>query len=740
MPGARDWLRRSAVRAGSLLGVTAVAAGLAVQATWPLAAHLGDVLPGQVFPADQYILAYALEWTWGTLRGEPGGLFDAGICWPASGALAGSEHMLGFLPPYGLLRLAGATPLAALHVLLIASYAACLLAMAALVLAWTRDRSAALLAGALYAFSAYQLSSAAWLHVVATFCLPLLVLGADRLAEGRRGAVTLVAATAFAQVVLGVYGSVLALVTGATFALVRWTAAWQWPSLRAIGCLAAALLPAAAVAVAIAQPYLDVHAEATSAFDPVEALRRRTVGIAWAVDLLDDHAAIARRALLLLGVLRPPAGMLGLQAPMDPGRVTVVLGAVGLACALAGRGTRWRARGLGLLALVVIGVAFGIGAGFVVASGTAVPLPFLWLDGVPVLSGLRVSERFGSVATVGLAAAAGIGFHGLLRRAPAVLRGTACLALLVAARVDAGGVPAIPAIQVPDAERVVGAMRAAAAFGPVAEYPLVGLTNEAHARLLLSAAHRRRTTLCVTGHRPGRWHAAIARLGNAARPLGARLDEAGIRAILVWKPELAASQVDALRAIASPVWETDAVLLLERRPDPPPPTVPPLEPAGAPQAAARPRELPPLAVHVAGPLVARRWTQVRVDVHNPRDVLWPPPEEGAPARVTLRWRAADGTPVVRTLTDPVRRARLQALPPAWRDRVAAMYDKPVTLDVGEPVAPGGVRAMSASLPAPPAGWYLIEATLERPRRLDDAPVTAVTPVEVKRPKTAPAQP
>ena len=74
--------------------------------TWPLAARLDRSLGGLVFPFDQYLLMYVLEWGRHVLPFHPGEFFDATLCYPAPRMLGTVEHLLGLWPLYALVRLA----------------------------------------------------------------------------------------------------------------------------------------------------------------------------------------------------------------------------------------------------------------------------------------------------------------------------------------------------------------------------------------------------------------------------------------------------------------------------------------------------------------------------------------------------------------------------------------------------------------------------------------------------------
>jgi hypothetical protein len=65
------------------------------------------------------------------------------------------------------------------------------LAMAAYVHHWTRDRTAALAAGCLFAFAPYRLWQLGNLHVISIHWMPLVLLGIDLALDGRRAGAAL---------------------------------------------------------------------------------------------------------------------------------------------------------------------------------------------------------------------------------------------------------------------------------------------------------------------------------------------------------------------------------------------------------------------------------------------------------------------------------------------------------------------------------------------------------------------
>src|SRR5262249_35652582 len=170
--------------------------------TWPLAARLDRSLGGRAFPFDQYLLMYVLEWGRHVLPAHPARFFDAGLCYPARRMLGTVEHLLGLWPLYALVRHVVADPISAHHPL-------GLILCPLLALRWRGAALAAAVAGAIYALAPLRLTYWPWLHVLVTFCFPLLLLAIERVLWGRVvSGLLLLALLAVWQVILTVYGTV----------------------------------------------------------------------------------------------------------------------------------------------------------------------------------------------------------------------------------------------------------------------------------------------------------------------------------------------------------------------------------------------------------------------------------------------------------------------------------------------------------------------------------------------------
>ncbi|HEU5089859.1 MAG TPA: hypothetical protein VFT99_20530, partial [Roseiflexaceae bacterium] len=135
--------------------------------TWPLARHVSTVLPG---PSDPQLQAWVLAWDAYALRSDPLGVWQSPLFYPYPDTLAYQDHMLVLVLPVAPLLWLGATPVLALNLLLLASYALGGLAVYQLALELfapaeasitVPHQAAAFVAGVAFTFCAYRM-----IHIV----------------------------------------------------------------------------------------------------------------------------------------------------------------------------------------------------------------------------------------------------------------------------------------------------------------------------------------------------------------------------------------------------------------------------------------------------------------------------------------------------------------------------------------------------------------------------------------------
>src|SRR5262249_35921690 len=132
--------------------------------TWPLAAHLGTLVPHDL--GDPLENTWILWWNAHaiplTTRWWNGPIF-----WPAPAALALSEHLLGISVFATPLQWLGASPTTAYNAIFLLTFPLSAMAAHALVFALARRHDAAALAGVLFGFNAYRFAESAHLQTLA---------------------------------------------------------------------------------------------------------------------------------------------------------------------------------------------------------------------------------------------------------------------------------------------------------------------------------------------------------------------------------------------------------------------------------------------------------------------------------------------------------------------------------------------------------------------------------------------
>jgi hypothetical protein len=170
--------RVSATRLMPELGLAALGAILlAVAMTWPLAIHLGDLVPRDI--GDPLAEAWQPAWGGHALLHQPLHFFDANRFWPTKYSLAFGDALIGYAPT-GVI---GSGPHAAMvryDALFIFAYA--LAAFGAYLLARELGIGplGAAVAGAAFAFAPYRLEQDGHLQVISSGGIPLAIAFAVR--------------------------------------------------------------------------------------------------------------------------------------------------------------------------------------------------------------------------------------------------------------------------------------------------------------------------------------------------------------------------------------------------------------------------------------------------------------------------------------------------------------------------------------------------------------------------------
>ncbi len=421
---ARPWL--------AALGAAVVLAVVTLAITWPLFQHPSTQVldsPSLYGPAsvlvqrDINLTLWILAWDSHALVTDPLHLFHANALYPARWSLATSEHMLGNVPIFAPIFLATGNPVLAHQATLFATFVAAGLAMAAYVFHWTRDRTAALAAGCLFAFAPYRVWQVGNLHIVSIHWYPLVLLGIDLTLDGRRrGGAALAAAALTLSSLCSYYVGYTTFALGGAYALVRLIQCRRTAA-GALPALGAGFVAAAAVVGVLTIPYLVLQREGVIP-DRVRA---------------EQFDSMAFLSLALLG----PRGYTSFFLTPRRDGIPQFLGYTVMALAVVGLCLRRRPPRGALLAGGLAGWGLAIGPVLNLGGGRQIMLPYRWLMAVvPGFSAMRIPQRFGALVTLAATALAGLALAELgdrLRRrghgwAAAVLAGGVVVTALAEAR------------------------------------------------------------------------------------------------------------------------------------------------------------------------------------------------------------------------------------------------------------------------------------------------------------------
>lgn len=419
------------------LGALAWFGLVALYATWPLAAHAGSRVLGNL--GDPLEIAWRLAWGAHAVVHEPLHLFDANMFHPEPLTLAYSENHLGVaLPVAPVFWLTGNALLAYNTEILLVLAAG---GFGVYLLTWevTRARGPALVAGTAYAAVPFRVSMAGLghVHVLALHLAPLVLVVLHRLRRDRSWRpVACLAVLVGAALWSSFTGGFMTLTAVGTFAV--WEAVrlrrrvWPWLWRVAVGTAAGLL-----AAVPVLWPYVEV--------------RRAHPGYRHSQAEVIDLSATAG------SYLQPPPGgpvvravYRGLAERFRPfsgaGEKEVfpglwLLGASAATAGVAGVSAAHRRRrgrpGLpageaagfcGLLAVVAVVLSFGPRYG---ARPDGVPMPFSVVDALTAGSLQRAPVRIGALALLAMAVLAGIGLSWLRPPVRRVAVGASLVALLV---------------------------------------------------------------------------------------------------------------------------------------------------------------------------------------------------------------------------------------------------------------------------------------------------------------------
>lgn len=399
--------RRRRIALGSL-GLFAL---LAIIHTWPLASAPGTYSRNDT--ADTVLHEWIMSWVAHQILTDPLHLFDANIFYPARHTLAYSDHLFVQSMLGAPVLWAGASPVLAYNLVLIAGLALTGWTTSLVVQRWTGSWLAGILSGSLLAFNSFTLTRLPQLQDLHLEFFPLALFALDRLLTAPNANHALRLAGWFVlQSLTGTY-----LMVFTSLSLVAATAArpreWLGPAFRALAPWAAL---AAVVSIVALMPFLIPYFRANRD----AGLERSLADTVRYSAEITDYLAAAGRVHFELWSRRFFQG-----DALFPGVMALALAGIAVGSAQAFKEPRAR------MVLAVGATAFAL------SFGPAFP-PYRWLYAVfPLMSGIRGAVRFGQIVLAAIAILSGFGLAHLQRRFPNRWMVPAALLLLAAAHLEA---------------------------------------------------------------------------------------------------------------------------------------------------------------------------------------------------------------------------------------------------------------------------------------------------------------
>ncbi len=463
------------VRRPSIVHLFAVACYLllAVAFTHPLLLNATDHIANK--PAgDQLWQASILETQYHVVFSDPGRLFETNFYFGSGSALYASDLLIGFLPLFAPLRLASGNPILAFNLTWILAFFFNATAMYFAVAHITRNRSAGMLAGTIYAFAPIALNlTSAHLQLAGAWWIPMTLYASARFAKsGSWVAFALAICSIWLQLITAAY---LAIVAGTVFVAfgvapgyLRMVVGRQWIALtKATG--AATLMGALFVPIVLGFGRI---AEDWNA-------RRHITEIHTFSAEITDYASPSTR-LRWYEPLRSRFPAPNGERRVFPGFVPVLVAATGgiLAVLTTAARRRWRTAALAAATVAALGVLLSLGTHWKWRGAvTEIELPYLYLFGnAPGFDSIRAVARFALMFNFGVAILGAIAVGIAARRFPrSVLPSLLGIALTGAVVMEALPHPInlAPVVEDSDLERVLEA----APGGPVLFVP-VSLSQE----------------------------------------------------------------------------------------------------------------------------------------------------------------------------------------------------------------------------------------------------------------------
>jgi hypothetical protein len=384
--------------------------GLAIVHTWPLALAPGTYSRNDT--SDTVLHEWTIAWVAHQIVRDPLHLFDANIFYPDRYTLAYSDHLILHGVAAAPLLWAGASPVLAYNLLLIAGLALTGWATSSVLQRWTGSWLAGILGGSLAAFNAFTLTRLPQIQDQHLEFFPLALLALDRLlaSPGLRHALQL----SGWFVLQGLTAGYLLAFTSISLVASVAVRPREWTGQRLRVLLPYALL-AGALAIVALSPFLFPYFVVSR----TQSLTRPLDEVAQFSAHFTDYLATGGRLHYVWW-----SGPLFKGYGLFPGVIALGLAGFALVKGVAFRDRRAR-----------MALAFGAVA-FALSFGPAFPLYEPLYQGFPLMSGVRSAGRFGQFALFAVAILAGMGLATLQRQ----LRRWAlplCTTLVVAVHVEA---------------------------------------------------------------------------------------------------------------------------------------------------------------------------------------------------------------------------------------------------------------------------------------------------------------
>ncbi|CAN5445642.1 hypothetical protein BH23ACI1_BH23ACI1_30970 [soil metagenome] len=452
------------MRAGSFVegvAVTALAAGLTIALTYPIAPNIRSV--ARVDSGDGQWNIWNISWVARTVVREPHRLYDANIFHPHEKTLAYSENNFGAGTMVAPVYWASRDPILTHNVAVLLAFVLSFLATYALVRHLTGSAAAAVIPALLFAFCPYVFSRMAHIQLLYTAGFPICLLALHRYVERPtpRRAAWLAAALVATALTCGYYGLYAGLLVGLGV-LFYATSRRRWLDVRYWAGVAGAAITSVLVMLVLFRPYLHMRARGF--------VRTLDDALMWAPTWRDYFVSSAWAHGWMLPYVDRWTEVL------FPGYVALALGLTGAAIALRPRPAlgpavnRPPARETALFYLLVAVVAFWMSMGPAGGLYTAVYHLF------PPLSFLRGVGRIGVLVSLSLAVLSAFAIERLIRARPrrvaaGLIAGLGLLAVLDLNTTPIGQTPVPP---LPTAHRMLANLPR----GPVAEVPFFWRPNQ----------------------------------------------------------------------------------------------------------------------------------------------------------------------------------------------------------------------------------------------------------------------